>query len=402
MKVTYIDPTQRALFAAELPGGGYGVWAQKGKDVPRKLVSKGYIDPAGYPSFIEAQEALGHHVSVKRSESSFGSWEVYVNGKATKWDDYHAMNRGEMRAPGEQLPAAQVTLANIEYRIAHHVQGAYENMLHVGQCLNEAKEAGLVPHGEWENWVRTHAQMSERQAQKLMQAARRVPPGSAMERLPISKIQVILALPEEEREPVAEKAADEGMGLRALQAEVKQHKRRAENAERLLGQAEGAAAEAKMRAGELQLELNHALLDFPAVGISPEAQVEIDRLKAEIGQLDKSAGKEINRLQDELNAAEKYAEQQAGLRQEAQREMLGMQSQAARGEVQGGQGGMTPLDLAAAVRAFIGSAGVLPHMGVELSRIVEADRQQIRQHVDMVAAWVDGSRQALGVIMVEV
>ena len=111
---------------------------------------------------------------------------------------------------------ALVTLANIEYRISVHMQGTYREILAVGRCLVEAKEAGLVPHGQWEDWVRRNTGMSERQAQRLMQAARNVQAGSAMESLPISKIQVILSLPEPEREAMAEQAASEDMSLREL------------------------------------------------------------------------------------------------------------------------------------------------------------------------------------------
>ena len=72
--------------------------------------------------------------------------------------------------------------------------------------------------------------MSERQAQRLMQAARNVQAGSAMESLPISKIQVILSLPEPEREAMAEQAASEDMSLRELQEEVRRQKQLADEA----------------------------------------------------------------------------------------------------------------------------------------------------------------------------
>ena len=125
---------------------------------------------------------------------------------------------------------ALVTLANIEYRISVHMQGTYREILAVGRCLVEAKEAGLVPHGQWEEWVRRNTGMSERQAQRLMQAARNVQTGSAMESLPISKIQVILSLPEPEREAMAEQAASEDMSLRELQEEVRRQKQLADEA----------------------------------------------------------------------------------------------------------------------------------------------------------------------------
>lgn len=39
MKVTYIDPDMRQLFVEKLPDGGYGVWSQKDKHAPRKLMA---------------------------------------------------------------------------------------------------------------------------------------------------------------------------------------------------------------------------------------------------------------------------------------------------------------------------------------------------------------------------
>ena len=120
------------------------------------------------------------------------------------------------------------TLQNIERRIALHMQGAYANILEVGRCLIEAKEANVVPHGQWEPWVQRTAGMSERTAQRLMQAAREVSPESAMARLPISKITAILALPEPQREAVAVKAVEENQSLRELQATIDETRRRLE------------------------------------------------------------------------------------------------------------------------------------------------------------------------------
>ena len=113
-----------------------------------------------------------------------------------------------------------VTLQNIERRIAFHIQGAYANILEVGRCLIEAKESRLVEHGQWADWVMQHTGMSDRSAQRIMQAAREVSPESAMNRLPISKIAAILALPEGQREEVAVKAVEENQSLRKLKLEI--------------------------------------------------------------------------------------------------------------------------------------------------------------------------------------
>lgn len=401
MKVTYIDPNERALFVAELPDGGYGVWAQKGKDAPRKLRSEGYINPAGYPTFADAQHALDNHVSYRRATGSaagYALWEILVNGKHVTWEEYYKMHRHELPVPAELPPNAPVALANIEYRIAMHIQGAYENLLEIGHCLQEAKDSGLVPHGEWEGWVRRNTDMSERQAQRLMQAARSVTPGSVMERLPITKIQAILALPEPEREPMAEKAVDKGMSLRELQAEVKRLKGEAAVAEREKKRAEEGVEKVRTDAyaraqkdwsGQVQtLQARVAVLntqivaqqDAPVSGISPEAQEEIDRLKRELAD------------------AEEYAEQQAELRQQAQRDMLEHKTQEARGEVERPSSRLTADELAAAVRVFIGTVGVLPHMGAALAELSEPERQAYRDQLNIVDMWTEGAYSAIGSI----
>lgn len=312
----------------------------------------------------------------------------------------------ELRAATAEL----VTLRVIEDRIATHMQGAYMNLLQVGRCLVQAKDEGLVSHGEWEAWVRRNTGMSARSAQRLMQAARNVQPGSTLERLPVSKIQALLALPEAEREPLAERAAAEDMSLRALQEAVKREKQRADqlaeinektaaraaansrDAEDAMREVESLrqqlhAADERARNAEfnraqtikaLRDELDEAR-QSAASGISAEAQAEIDRLRAELAD------------------TEAYAEQQAEQRQQAQRDMLALQSMAARGEL-GMSDALTAFDLAAAVRQFIGAAGVLPHMGATLSQASEAERQQVRLYVDMMDTWVHGARAALSTI----
>ena len=381
MKVTYIAPDMRQLFVQKLPDGGYGVLSQRDKHPPRKLLATG-IRPEGYPLFEDAQKALGLYVSNKRSNSP-GTWEVFVNGKQTSWDDYSAMCRRELPAPSPAAPAAIVQLSNIEYRIAVHLQGAYENILEVGRCLNEAKDGELIQHGQWEAWVRKNTGMSERSAQKLMQAARCVHSGSMMERLPISKIQAILSLPEADREPMAERAEKANSIARATAAERELSNLKAD----IPKLAENLAAEYAEKATEEidalreQLEQSRAQAAAPAAGISPEAQAEIDRLTHELAE------------------AEDYAAHQAELRQKAQQELLNQRAQAARGEsMQLAAFGIA--ELAAAVQAFIGSAGVLPHLGTGVAQIGESERAQMRQYVDMVDDWVAGARRTLGTVII--
>ena len=254
---------------------------------------------------------------------------------------------------GNTIMATQ--LASIERRISYHIQGAYANLVEVGRCLIEAKEARLVPHGQWEDWVQRTTGMHERRAQRLMRVAREVPADSAMTKLPISHIQEILALPEGEREAVATKAVEENQSLRALKDEIQGLRRvlkqsehaemvakgkvsrlnaqladargMAERARAQLAEARGMAEKARSdtdlalterNAIKSQLEAAKAALkealEAPAEGISPEAQAEIDRLAAQLAD------------------AERMAEHQAAERQKAQKALLEYKSQAARGD----------------------------------------------------------------------
>lgn len=380
--VVYIDPEQRALFVEQIAGEDtFALFAQKGNNAPRRLVGK-WLDKE-YSTYTEAAEALSQYVSQKKSEGSgWRSWEVLVNGKVISWDDYHAMCRGELTPPAPMETKAITTLANIEYRISCHMKDAYDDILAVGHCLNEAKDAGLVPHGQWEEWVRRNTGFSERQAQKLMQAARSVHSGSAMEGLPISKIQALLALPEPEREEVAEKVKAEDLSLRELQNEIAKRKATQEKLHKVEADMSAYISQTKKERERLQAEIERLKTTSDSQsdgGISSEAQAEIDRLTAE------------------LDRAEAYAETQAELRQKAQQQLLETQAQAARGDVLRGVSGasLSVEDVAAAVRAFLGTAGILPHMGETLRNAPEAERQQYRQYVDTLAAWVEGVREAM-------
>ena len=287
------------------------------------------------------------------------------------------------------------TLATIEYRITYHLQGAYANILEVGRALCEAKDANLVPHGEWEEWLRRTAGMSERSAQRLMQAAREVSPESAMAKLPISKIQAILALPEPEREAVAEKAVAENMSLRKLQNEVEglrkvkraaeaeavQANRRAENARLDADQAKETVKRYKRDLDIMDAErkvLREQLREAkaaPATGISDEAQAEIDRLSAQ------------------LSDAEQMAEYQANARQQAQRELQELKSRAARGDAAPVED-LTADSVGQAVRTFITSVGYLPHSD-KLTGMRYQDRQQVHAFARMVAKWAADVQHAL-------
>lgn len=292
----------------------------------------------------------------------------------------------------------RIDLATIEARLAGYMQGIAFNLLQVGRCLVIAKEAQLVPHGKWEEWVRYHTGMSERRAQRLMQAVSIAPEGSRIAELPVSKIMALLPLPEEKREDVAATAIRDGLTVKQLQDKVAELTAAQDAAEEKHQQAiedlrgrlqrqvqsnghlieEKGALEGRNRALEQQIsEMENSRQETN--GISPEAQARIDELQAQ------------------LKAAEDYAEEQAELRQQLEQGQL---DAAISSDDTDGMCEFCAEDLVAYTATFLGRCGILAHMGPELSRMDSKSRNLIRQQLDYVDAWVKGAYAALGAYVI--
>lgn len=112
-------------------------------------------------------------------------------------------------------------LEKIENRIRDNLNQYAECVIDIGRCLNQAKDEKLVPHGQWETWVKNNTGMGIHTAQRLMRAAREISEGSQLEKLSFSKAYALLALPADERESFAEEVDAENLSVRALQAAVK-------------------------------------------------------------------------------------------------------------------------------------------------------------------------------------
>jgi DNA repair exonuclease SbcCD ATPase subunit len=329
---------------------------------------------------------------------------------------------------------SMTALANIERRINYHIQGAYANIVEVGRCLIEAKETGVVPHGQFEEWAERVTGLKKRNYQRLMQVAREVSPDSAMAKLPITKITAILSLPEPQREEVAERAVEENQSLRELQATIdamkeeldatrKQANRTAQerdNAIAVLDKAQKRRAEFEHECNALRRQVQEAK-EAPATGISAEARKRIDQLRGELKAeqrkveilytetqtlgtqkdalremlaeareaqatgISDEAQAEIDRLTAQLADAEKMAEYQAEQRQQAQRELMDLKTQAARGDVAPVED-LTAESVGLAVRTFITSVGYLPHSD-KLTAMRYQDRQQVQAFARMIGKW---------------
>lgn len=294
------------------------------------------------------------------------------------------------------------TLARIETGIRAAAQNVVQGYLTIGSYLNEAKGRKIVPHGQWEDWVLYNTGLSLRQAQQLMKAAREIPAGSAMAALPLSKARVILHLPDaEDREALAKRTAEENLTVRNLEEKVRQLMENVSEARRSEHEMAQVAQQAQDMRERLAKDIERLEDDrHKMLQTQQERLAEIENLRAALMQAEQQkqltgispeARQQIDVLRQELADAEEYAEQQALLRQEAQQQLLEQQSHAACNI------GNLPdaLDLAAAVRVFIGAAGVFPHMSTTLANVDESKRRELMGYVDMIADWVDGAKAAL-------
>ena len=255
------------------------------------------------------------------------------------------------------------------------------NAVELGRWLVRAKDEGIVPHGEWEEWVRSHAGMSERSAQRLMQAAREIPEGSPLERLGVAKLEALLMLPAGEREAAAKDMGAENLSARQVWREARERAGKTpDKSDRLdpgealraakAAKAEAAAAKAELDAMRIQLENARQTLamerrrqpETKVVEKVPDDYVEIKKRLA-------AAEKEADRLADELDRAK-----------------LG----AAKNE-----DGSPAARILAAIGAFLAEAGAFPaalHRNPNL--MDREDWELVESRVRLVSEWVDHMRGA--------
>lgn len=297
--------------------------------------------------------------------------------------DLDAMVNHEVRAS---------RLARVEERIAAHMSRAGEELVEVGRCLNEAKEQGLVSHGKWEAWVRERTGMSERTAQRWMQAAREIPAGSPIAHLGAAKISALLTVAPAEREAFAARIGAQSATSREVQAAVQaanrereQMKRERDEALRITGslkkraqEAEEAAKSSAERADKLRRERE------AADDRLRDAGAELNRLHGELretraqlaGAVSPEAQAKIDRLERETQEAwERYDEAQDRIARLERR----------RGADGGGEG-MTLDAVRTAIGAFMAAAGGLPQM-LERQAVPENEAAVLRGQAAMVGEW---------------
>ena len=242
-----------------------------------------------------------------------GSYWVTPKGSPSKGVEYWFEETVPEEAAEEEkaaVPAVpqerQLSLADYEARIHLYKEQIGTGYIGIGRTLIEAKEAKVVPHGQWEDWVTRTTGLTPRQAQRCMQAATEIRDGSAMARLEMSKALLLLSsgLDEETREEIAGKAADEGATVKDLREQLKQAKLK-------LVQETGAAMEIReaMKAAEerrQQLEQQLRARESAYREQLDEAREDAYKRGEGAGKMDAAA--EIRGIRNELNKQTQYAE----------------------------------------------------------------------------------------------
>ena len=156
-----------------------------------------------------------------------------------------------------------LTLADYEARIMIYKEQIGTGFIGIGRTLIEAKEAKVVPHGQWEDWVVRTTGMTVTNAQRCMKAAREIKDGSALARLDMSKALLLLqsGLDEDAQEHLAEKAIDESATVRELRAEIARQKEDLDVFATAAQAAEQRTAQANIRVTNAEDRLRESIQD---------------------------------------------------------------------------------------------------------------------------------------------
>lgn len=287
-------------------------------------------------------------------------------------------------------------LEQIEYRIEAHKAGVAVGLLGIGRCLLEARERGLVAHGDWEAWVQRHTQMSVRTAQRLMAVAREVPEASALARLPMTKLVSLMAVPEGERETFAADVGAERLTSRELDEAIRARDE-AVTAQENLAIEKGNALQRVQAVARQSLDLLRER-DDALTALNRQREIWMKELETARSNTKPSIEQEKRIATLEAKCEELLAEldAEADARQAAQRALLVGDGMG--GGSNGGVGStdqLTAATLAEAVGALMLAAGALPHMGRYLADIADDEREAYLRQLTILDGWLRAAMAAV-------
>ena len=286
-------------------------------------------------------------------------------------------------------------LDNLALQAQMFVQNARMNLLQLGRVFTEAKP--LVPHGEWENWIRTNTDLNKRTAEQYMQAYKKFGLNTQIAALGTTKTLKLLPLADEEREKLLAENDVKGMSTRQLDDAIKKQKEqlRQEARKEIEGELEEERALRKL-AEQRADKAESAYLKLEEEG------KELKQSAAEDNELRETFRNEINSLEQELREKDEIIEEQQADYNRVQQELLNMKSSIAKGDAERIPSDQLTVDtFASAVRVFIGTVARMPHMSATFSVMNEDTRQEYDELLRTVESWTKASRKALDTVAVE-
>lgn len=283
-------------------------------------------------------------------------------------------------------------LDNLAMQAKTYIQNARMNLLQLGRVLAEAKP--LVPHGEWENWVKTNTSMSKRAAEQYMQAYAEFGLNPQIAELGTTKTLKLLPLTEDEREKLLSENDVSSMSTRQLDEAIRKQKQEAlkEARQEVQGELE------KERTARIAAEQRAKA----AKSRPPEVTKELsDKLRSHKEQMERLT-RENSILKQEIRERDEELEEQQEDYNRAQEELLNIKSQVAKGDAERVPTDQLTVDaFASAVRAFIGACARMPHMSATFSAMSQIDKNEYDELLRTVEAWAKDSRKALDSVLVD-
>lgn len=295
-----------------------------------------------------------------------------------------------------------VLLSSLAREARMYSEAAALNLFQLGRVLIEAKK--LVRHGEWTDWVRGNAHMSETQAQYLMRSYERFGQMPEVAGLEKSKIFKMLSLPAGTEQAFIEKHDVPSMTAREVERAVQQVKADAE--ERVQAERRQRIA-AEARADELAARPPEIPADIAEQMNAKDA--EIARIKAENARITAQANdllaeknslwREKNALSHELQDAEEMLSEKQKEYNDLNALYLDAQSITARGDTERTTDDrLTAGEFTRAVGQFIGLVSRVPHMGRAFAAMGNEDRDAFITGLEVVEEWAAGARKAMDTI----
>lgn len=218
--------------------------------------------------------------------------------------------------------SVNVRRAYIETNLEQCKKNIALSMWQIGNLLNQAKDEGVVPHGEWTAWATAHSGLNERGVQLAMRQARELAQDSPLLELDDSKINALIRIPAEEREAFAARIDAENATSREVTEAVAQYRRELAEVRKernaLIDKATEKGEEVKRLRGETRekdkarekMEKDHERYRDWAQKVILQKTAEIEALKGQEKSRTgddakvKALTAEVEKLKDQLQAAE--------------------------------------------------------------------------------------------------